>query len=162
MILDGMKIKKYDPKVEKQDDFFAFAPNAVKGEVPATQITVKYSKYISPVYKYDENKKAYKREQFGSPHIDENTGKQLEFKNVFVLFAKQGAIPKDEAGRIEIDVKGGNGIYFTNGTATEITYKKPGVKEKMKFYDKNGKELQVNVGKSFINIVSLKTEILYQ
>ena len=122
----------------------------------AGNLKISYSYYIKPEFKYDEETKEYLRFQFGEKHTDAlYDDVQLSFKNVIIIETSIKDIPKDPELRIEVEVTGEHrGYYFTNGVYKEITYKKADVNSVPKYYDKDGGELKVNPGKTFISYVS--------
>ena len=76
---------------------------------------------------------------------------QLVFTNVFILETEISV--RDWQGHKEIKWEGGPnsvGYYVSNGAVQEITWKKSSESDYLKFYDKNGEELSINRGKSYI------------
>ena len=49
--------------------------------------------------------------------------------------------------------EGGKGYYVSYGKLQEITWTKPTPNDPIKCFDKDGKEIEVNAGKSYICIV---------
>lgn len=116
----------------------------------ADRIDIDYSSYNSPYFEYNSTDKLYYRYQFGAPHIDSNTGKQLAFKNIIIQFVKEWNIDKNGYQTMDIENASGSGYYITNGKLVPITWKKNEAKRWMRYYDENGNELTVNPGKTFI------------
>ena len=90
---------------------------------------------------------------------DINSGKTLQFENVFVLSTNQYAIDQDYSGtpyhtKVELVGYEGEGYYFTEGKCIPITWKCDSDSSPIRYYTENGKELTVNRGKSFINLVN--------
>ena len=92
----------------------------------------------------------------GDPHIDNNTGEQLSFENVFLLFTE--ITPYSDQG---LDVKdltfvdlslGGYGYYFSNGSYEKVRWLKGLPHEPLRIVDFDGHEIDVaiNTGKSYI------------
>ncbi len=46
------------------------------------------------------------------------------------------------------------GYYITNGHAIKITWKKEGETGITKYYDKDGNEIKINRGKTYIGIIA--------
>ena len=44
----------------------------------------------------------------------------------------------------------GEGYYITNGKCEDITWEKDELTDITKYYDKNGKEITLNVGKTYV------------
>ena len=102
---------------------------------------------------YDAEKGIYYKEINGKPHVDGRTGEQLSFSNVFVL--ETSISVRDEVGHKKLDWAGSSsakGYYVSNGVVQEIRWSKANGNESsyLKFYDTNGKELEINRGKSYI------------
>ena len=63
-------------------------------------------------------------------------------------------IAGDGSGRVDMDLSGGEGFYISNGTYETITWKKGNTPSNpLKLYDKNGNELVLNAGKSWIGLL---------
>ena len=103
-------------------------------------------------YKYDRQSNTYLRFNGGAKHTDRNTGKQLAPKNVVVYKLPTRVI--DDHGRLEIDVIGeGKATMFSDGVATEGTWKKTSRTGRTLFYDNNGKEYKFTRGQTWIEIL---------
>ena len=59
---------------------------------------------------------------------------------------------------MDIDFSEGKGIYASNGSYTEITWKKGDSDDMIKFYNKVGDELSLNVGRTYIAIMDESAE----
>lgn len=106
-------------------------------------------------FNYDETTKTYKKLHNGDAHIDQANDEQLTFKNIFVLETSIQTI--NSAGRNSVDWSGNDnsiGYYITNGTIQKIHWRKESEESYLKFYDENGAEIEVNVGKSYITYTS--------
>lgn len=127
----------------------------------AQTVTIPYSSYQISEFHYDAEKKLYERWQIGAPQIDESTGESIKVKNVIVQFANTAVI--DSEGRREIDLVGkGEGLYFTNGKAVPISWEKQKYNTPTRWFNKEGKELQLNKGKTFICVYPTYLEISYE
>lgn len=126
----------------------------------ATKISAVFSSYKTGTYTYDDNLGLYRIGQYGTTHIDAQTGGQLAFKNVFILRMNSYVIPGDTAGRLRFESTGeGTGYYFVNGEKREITWKRSAQSAPFKFYDENGAELEVFPGDSYVAIVPLDASV---
>lgn len=123
-------------------------------ELQTNNITLKYSvgqKYVVD-YKYDEQNKVYKRFMLNEEHVDRETNEQLTTVNIIVQFASQKVL--DSEGRLDIDIVGkGSGYYFTGGKYQKITWEKSERFGKTTYYDINGKELVLNPGNTWIQVL---------
>ena len=89
------------------------------------------------------------------------TKKQYIFKNIII--AKMGW--KKTASNYYLDIKdvgSGSGYYITNGKAIEITWSKKDRKSRMIYKDKNGNEIKLNDGNTFIQIQPTKKDIVIE
>ncbi|MBQ2753516.1 MAG: DUF3048 domain-containing protein [Firmicutes bacterium] len=117
----------------------------------AKDITLNFSADQISNFVYSDVKGEYYRYQNGEAHIDELTGETIAVKNVIVQFANMFVIPGDEAGRREVELVGsGTGYYFTNGKYEPISWTKNSYSSPTKWYGADGKELELNKGKTFI------------
>ncbi len=109
------------------------------------------------LFVYNEAEKVYYKSQYnGDPQIDCNVDKQISFTNVFALYCPINLRPGESSGERHKDIhmeEGGKGYYVSCGKLQEITWTKPTPNDPIKCYDKDGKEIEVNAGKSYICIV---------
>lgn len=117
----------------------------------ANTVIIPYSSYITTSYTYDEENKVYKRFVNDEIHKDAITGKQYTTKNIII--AKMSNRSIDSYGRQDIDDLGiGEGYYITNGYATPITWSKSSRESRTKYMYKDGSEIDVNDGNTYIQI----------
>lgn len=117
--------------------------------IAATSIEVPFSNYTKNSYKYDSETKMYKRYVNGSEHVDMKTKKQYSFKNIIIARMNFGYTDSNYYLDIK-DIGSGSGYYITNGKAIEITWSKQDRKSKTIYKDKNGNEIKLNDGNTFI------------
>lgn len=88
------------------------------------------------------------------PHKDQETGEQVEVKNLIVQYAVENSISGDEKGRLDYQLVGsGKAVVFIDGRAIDATWSKASRDERTLFYDTNGGEIEFNRGKFWIAIV---------
>ncbi len=145
---------------ESAQPVFTFAESpAPAGAIDAPTLTAVYSKYISPVFAYDDENDVYLRSQYGEKHIDELTGEQLSVENVVVLFTEHERIKGDDALRIKVDTVGsGEGYYFSMGKGARIGWTKESVSSPLLLTDDQGNALPINPGKTWICILPPSAE----
>lgn len=155
-IMEGTKQKKYRTEYEDKQEANHFKfyeeDTDLMSAIEAKKITLDYSNYTNPYFEYNEKDKLYSRFQFDKPHIDQNTRKQLEFKNIIIQYVKEWNIDKKGYQTMDIENSSGIGYYITNGKAVDITWEKNESTKKMNYYDKDGNVLTINPGKTFISI----------
>lgn len=154
-ILKGTEIKGYDTEYDEDYEghftFFEEDTELVSDKI-VNQVTLPFSNYASPYFKYNQEEKLYYRYQFEKEHIDKNNGKQLAFKNVIVQFVKEWNIDKNGYQSMNIANASGKGYYISNGKMVDITWKKDESTRKMRYYDMQGNELSINQGKTYIAV----------
>jgi hypothetical protein len=114
----------------------------------------------SAVFKYKKENNTYLRfmgyDENDNPiaHIDNESGKQLEVKNLIVQFVTESSIDGDEKNRLDYQLVGsGEGVVFIDGGATKVTWTKADRDSRTMFYDTNGNEIKFNRGNFWISIV---------
>ena len=110
------------------------------------------------LFEYNSAEKVYYKSQYnGTPQVDCNVdNKQISFTNVFALYCPINLRPGESGPERHKDIhmeEGGKGYYVSNGQLEPITWTKPTPNDPIKCYDSNGKEIEVNAGKSYICIV---------
>jgi len=101
----------------------------------------------------------YLVEEFGSPYVDGNTGKQVSVTNVLVLKTGCSMIPGDDAGRISVDLSQGEGWFACGGKILPIRWSKAGVNSPLVYTTLDGQPLTLGAGNSYVNIIPLDNEI---
>lgn len=112
-------------------------------------------------WKYDSSTKTYLRELAGAPHIDLDTKKQLSATNLIIQFAKEEG-PLDEHKHMFYNLIGeGTGLYFHNGVAVDIKWKKAKQADRTIFTDSKGKEITFNGGQFWVSILPIGNKVIY-
>ena len=115
-------------------------------------------------WKYDQKNNIYTRENGGESHLDKNTKKPLEAKNLVVILAKESVVHDgyEKGQHLYYDILGnGNGYLFQNGNAEKITWHKKDGYTRMSFTDSKGKDVSFVRGKIFIEILPLENKVTY-
>lgn len=124
----------------------------------ANSVDIKYSGSYITNYVYNSNDKVYYRSVNDAGHIDYVTKKQYTAKNIIVAFMKNSLIPGDKKGRQNLDnIGSGEGYFITNGYAVPITWEKSSRKAQTIYKYKNGEEIKVNDGNTFIQNAPLNS-----
>lgn len=106
--------------------------------------------FYNPYFEYDEKDKLYYRYQNGKKQMDEYDNSQLAVSNVVFQYC-HGEV-RDKKDYLAFGVHGeGDALVFTNGKVIEATWQRyGGDATPAKFYDKNGREIIFNQGKTWI------------
>jgi len=147
-------------------EFVDGAKEINRGEVSAINFSF-WSRYDSDNYSvswsYDRKTNSYKRKNGGKPHLDRNNGKQLESKNIVILFTKES--PANDGypgGHLLYKVVGkGKALVFQNGQVIKGRWQKPDEERQVKIYDENGDEVPFVRGKIFIEILPVGNKVEY-
>lgn len=124
----------------------------------ADKITIPYSDHNTVKYTYDEKNKEYTRYSRGEKQTDWNSDKTVTTKNIIITFAKNESI--DSYGRQNIDnIKTLDGYYITNGKAIKIKCEKTSRSSQTVYKDLEGNEINVNDGKTFIQICPIDADV---
>lgn len=115
------------------------------------------STYQTVDYKYDSDIREYLRFQYdGMPHIDGETGEQLSFKNLIIIFCNTYAY--DSYGRLTVETAGyGSGYLVSEGKYAEITWSRESIDGNISFMNSSGEKITLNRGKTMINVCPLET-----
>lgn len=102
-------------------------------------------------WKYDPASNDYTRIQDGSV-FKTQTGASIVANNVAVLASDITVV--DGVGRRHIRTLGtGDALVVQDGTLILGTWKKDSVEDRLRFYDATGKEIRMNAGKTWIEVV---------
>ncbi|WP_322795028.1 DUF3048 domain-containing protein [Tepidiforma sp.] len=104
-------------------------------------------------WKWDPERRAYGRYQFGGPFTDAASGNQLFATTVIVMRTEARVV--DDSGHVLLDQFGeGPATVFTGGRAIEGTWRKADRKAHTRFYDRAGNEIAFERGPTFIEVIS--------
>lgn len=114
-------------------------------------------------WQYDQATSSFKRFNGGELHKDKNTDKQIEAKNLVVIFIQESSANDGyEGGHLIYKTAGeGRSIVFQDGKAIEGTWRKKDKEDRIKFYDQNGREIAFNRGQIFIEILPVGNKVAY-
>lgn len=126
----------------------------------ANILSVKFSSYKTGVFTYDQETGLYLVEQYGDAYVDANSGEQVAVKNVLVLRTDVADIKGDTAGRKTVRTTGtGDGQFCCDGKVQEITWSRKDEKSPMTYQTKDGQELKLGVGVSYVNVIASKANV---
>ncbi len=150
-----------DP-VEGQKPVWNFAdPLPIEQRPEGGTITVPYlANKIT--YKYDRASNTYRRSVTGEKkQTDAGSKDRVAPTNVVVMAVRFAPLNDgSHKSRLEADVTGsGKAWISTNGKTIKGTWKKPGFKAKTRFYDKDGNEVTLTRGQTFVQVVPLSAKV---
>lgn len=115
-------------------------------------------------YKYNQACNCYDRFLGGAPHVDRNSDKQIQVKNVVVEYMPTSygytRLPGEQT--VMMSTPGtGKAIVFRDGGAVEGTWGKSGHADRTKLLDAAGKEIPLNKGSTWYAIVPTTKTVTY-
>ncbi|HZU11322.1 MAG TPA: DUF3048 domain-containing protein [Chloroflexota bacterium] len=131
-------------------------PASPSGRGPQSTINIQFSYADYNVsWTYNPATNLYARVMGGSPHIDVLTGKQITAANVVVMFTDETSAPDPYTpGAIHMRTEGsGQAIVYRDGHVTPGTWQKNGVDGPLQWFDKNGNQIALNPGPTWIEVV---------
>lgn len=122
----------------------------IEGNTSATVVTIPFGGTTAK-FNYDANTKMYTRVVNGVTNKDHNTKEAFTAKNIII--AKIGHSMTSDNYYWDLKNTGtGKGYYITNGKSVPITWKKDSRKSKTKYFYQDGTEIQVNDGRTYIEL----------
>ena len=107
-----------------------------------------------PYFVYNKKKGLYMRYQFGDEQIDALTGKQVGVKNIILYTTGVDSIRYAGTEYLNLTLSGeGEGKYICGGRMIDITWTRGSETERTRFYDKDGKELILAPGNTWICLI---------
>lgn len=111
----------------------------------------------TPYLDYDKDSGTYKYFQYGQKEVDAgNDNKQLAFKNILLQSAKMEQLDKNGYMMYYPTASNQEGYYITNGKGIKVTWTKVDDLNPTRYYDSDGNEIKINVGKTYIAYVNSK------
>lgn len=134
--------------------YFNTSVEDLEGGNSAKKITTAFNASRIPWFEYNEEDHQYYRFQFGEEQIDDQTGEQLHFQNVLILFATTYSV---DGYLMEVENEdSGNGYYASNGQYIPIKWKYE--EGTIHYYTTSGEHLMMNPGKTWITYFDAANE----
>jgi hypothetical protein len=113
-------------------------------------------------FRYNKEKNVYLRFNADQPHLDKNSGQQIEVKNVIVQIVQEPELDGGK-GRLDIYVGGeGQAWIFRDGQVINGVWKKGSRTDRTLFYDSQGQEVELSRGNTWIHVVPKDQSVTYQ
>ena len=166
VVTEDLQKRGIDPGEKPELEGMLFDEKIPEGGEDGEELTFHFSKINSGDWVYDEESGKYMRwiEDAASyemiPLIDKNTGEQLAFSNVIVLFT-----PNNEIETQLIDIKiwdnpqGRRAILFRDGKAYEGIWKTTDRNAPMQFFDEDGNLFPLKPGNTWIAITGTTSPV---
>ncbi len=128
-----------------------------------SKISIKYNQKYSISYEYKPNSNTYLRYINSKPHQDSKTLENLTTSNIIIQYVPIEKISDDKEGRLEVKVIGeGIAKVFYGGHYFVSKWVKKSKDQPTLYYDSQGKLLNLNQGKIWIQIVSNDTIVWFK
>lgn len=147
-------IAKKKFKTETTTKFLSYSVDEINldSETIANTVKMQYSSAVNVEYNYNLETKLYDRKVNGVLHKDGVTKQNYTFKNIIVYKAENYAV--DSYGRQALrNIGKFEGYYITNGKATPILIEKTSRTGKTTYKYLDGKEIVLNDGNTFVQII---------
>ncbi|MEG2500386.1 MAG: DUF3048 domain-containing protein [Oscillospiraceae bacterium] len=148
---------KLSLKPDVQYSVFDFADETrVLPDGDAKNVSLRFSSYVSSSFSYNDEKQKYYKSQFSAPQIDENTGEQLAFDNLIILFTDITKYPDGILANVDFRF-GGVGYYFSKGRYENIRWLKGSETSPLLIVsaDKSERNVKINPGTTYVAVVDL-------
>jgi hypothetical protein len=161
-IANGVEYKKYDVnlpadfKVPYDFTEYGTVRELEQGSV-AEHVILLYSQTQYPQFIYNNKDDKYYRYQFKgtAPHVDGETGEQLAFDNLIIIYLDGATIPGDEKYRLNIDYVGeGRGYYVTRGKSIPITWERKDPESEILLKEADESKLTINRGITYLGVAT--------
>lgn len=111
----------------------------------------------STTWEFNSSSGKYKRYQSGQLHQDKD-GSVIKAENVIVQYVDTQVI--DNVGRLKMDTVGSGKVeVYTEGKKIPGTWKKEDKSDRTKFYNNNGKEIKLEPGTTWIEVINDKAAV---
>jgi len=171
MVTTGALITQYLPTYNfrlEHEEGYERALSFIEDGTPedgatAVDFTVRFgggSKTTSFEYNSEDN--LYYLNQYSSDYRDGNDKTQIAVTNVLILRTSVSGIPGDNAGRLDIKTTGhGTGYFACGGKYIEIDWLRVDNSSQFQYALKDGSELDLGQGKTYVCIISNSVELSF-
>ncbi len=114
-------------------------------------------------WKYDPTTNMYLRFIAGQPHIDRDTNKQIEAKNIVVLYMRESSANDGYENNIHLlygDKGTGKAVVFKDGKQINGTWEKDSRTSRTILRDSSGKEIQFDRGMIWFEVLPIPEGVL--
>jgi hypothetical protein len=112
-------------------------------------------------YDYLSDTKTYQRSINGKVHVDEIDKSPITVKNILIQYVPTKVV--DNVGRLDLDLVGqGSGWWLSDGVKIPISWEKASRSSKTIYTDSMGREILLNPGNTWIQIVPKSMTIQWE
>lgn len=143
---------------------WAFKDEAKEGDRGTGSIRLVFAQGYSQYdveWVYDKETNTYKRKNGGQPHLDLEANEQISAKNVIVPFTKLIGPVDDNGHFLYTTIASGKALVFQDGKVIEGNWSKKSRIGRMTFTGTNGKEISLNRGPIWIEVIPSEEQITY-
>jgi hypothetical protein len=148
--------------VKDQHPVWTFLPAAPLEERPEGGTIVVPYRYNQVTYKYDRESNTYRRSvSVEGKQFDAATNPKTRIAPTNVVVMKVPFVPTgDRKSRLDGDITGrGPAWVATNGKTTKGEWRKRSFSSPTRFFDRQGNEIPLTVGQTFVQVVTKSTKI---
>ncbi len=129
----------------------------IEGVNEANEITLPYGN-ITTVFKYNADTKEYIKNVNGVEIKDHNTKEKVTTKNIIIVKIDYNVASDNKYWNLK-NTGTGDGFYITNGKYVPIKWSKETRNSKTKYTYLNGEEIEVNDGRTYIEVHTNKKKV---
>lgn len=156
--------KEYNEYKNEDDTHFNFTPYGTEVDLTenysaasaATDVSLPFYHNESELH-YNYDTQTYDYYEYGEIHADADTGAVLTFDNVILQDCDYTVYDENGYMIYNVVASGQPGYYLTRGQMIPITWTKESETDITRYYDEDGNEIQINIGKTYIGIVPSDT-----
>lgn len=120
-----------------------------------TYLSIPFSTNMVVEYTYSTLTNKYSRVQYGEPHTDAATNKQLSFTNLIILIAEYHTLNISSGEMSVVNSGHGSGYYIFGGSRIMVTWQRTDGDNPIKLYEADGvTPLEISSGNTYIAVVS--------
>jgi len=115
--------------------------------------SITYNENYNVRYDFNEDMGKYNRYVNDKQQVDEYYEDEIMATNIIIQKLKKAVL--DNEGRLALyNISKGEGYYISNGEMIEISWEKTGIRSRTVYTDKNGNEILLNPGQTWIQVIS--------
>lgn len=164
MLQKGLEDKDYVSDGQTAVDYgFRFDENVELDGEAATKLTMNFSGSHTTGFVYDEETGLYSASQYGSDHVDGNTGKPMTYANVISLNTKQWGVFDGTYTRSFYQLIGeGTGHFATGGKIVPIKWSREEATAPFVFTFEDGTPITLSVGTTYVGVAADTVSMSYE